>query len=148
MAQQWRKETPGTREQGRIVRDRDYEYREQVVEHDLIARHENLSKISSLIWLAFGILIALIGIRFLLLLLAANPANPFANAVYAFTEPFLWPFAGLFTEPAFNGMVLEFSSLIAMIVYALLAWIIVRLVWLIFHRTPTRTVSYEERDRT
>ena len=44
-------------------------------------------------------------------------------------------------------MVLEIPSVIAMFVYLVLAWVIVRLLWLLFYRTPTRTVSTYERDR-
>ena len=36
--------------------------------------------------------------------------------------------------PAAGGMVLEISSLIAMVVYALIAWAIERTIWVIFYR--------------
>lgn len=54
--------------------------------------------------------------------------------------------AGTATEIAkllfFIFLILEVPSLIAMLVYALLAWIIVRLTWVIFDQPPTRTYCW------
>ena len=36
--------------------------------------------------------------------------------------------------PAAGGMVLEISSLFAMLIYALIAWAVERVIWLIFYR--------------
>jgi hypothetical protein len=44
------------------------------------------------------------------------------------------PFFGLTATPSANGSVLELSSLIAMLVYALLAWGIVRVLWIVFEK--------------
>src|SRR5215212_5464651 len=93
-----------------------------------------LRRITGLIQLAFVVLNGLIGIRFLLKLLAANPANPFAQLVYFITTPFLWIFQGITYTPSFQGIQVEFFSLIAIIVYSLICWIIVRLIWLLFSR--------------
>lgn len=95
---------------------------------------ETLVRVTGLIWLAFGILDGLIGLRFLLKLMAANPANPFAAFLYAITEPALWIFRGLTTTPSFEGIVIEFYDLVAMAVYALLGWVIIRVLWLLFAR--------------
>jgi cytochrome b len=43
-------------------------------------------------------------------------------------------------------MVLRISSLITMIVYALLFWIVVRLLWLIFSPTRSRRVTVRRRE--
>lgn len=91
-------------------------------------------KVRYIIWLVFGILESLILLRFGLKLIAANPASPFAALIYNFTDIFLFPFAGLTSTPAAGGMVLEISSIIAIFVYALLAWTIERIVWIVFYR--------------
>ena len=52
----------------------------------------DLRRLMGLIMLAFVILNGMIALRFLLKLLAANPASPFAQFIYFFTGPFLWPF--------------------------------------------------------
>lgn len=91
-------------------------------------------KATQLIWLFLGILEALIAIRIVLKLIGANPDSPFAAFIYDFSHIFLVPFEGVIGTPAAGGMVLELSSIIAMLVYALLGWIVERLVWLIFYR--------------
>jgi hypothetical protein len=96
---------------------------------------------TQLVWLFFGLLEALIGLRIFLKLIGANAESPFANLLYNVTGVFLVPFAGLTATPAAEGMVLEISSVIAMVVYALLAWVIERLVWVIFYRPRTATVN-------
>lgn len=93
-----------------------------------------LRRITSLIQLGFGVLNGLIGLRFLLKLMAANPANPFASLVYFITSPFLWIFQGLTRTPAFDGIEIEFFSLIAIVVYTLVGWVIVQLLWILFSR--------------
>jgi uncharacterized protein YggT (Ycf19 family) len=91
-------------------------------------------KATQLVWLLFGILETLIALRILLKLIAANPASPIAALIYAITDLFLFPFAGLTVTPAVGGMVLEIPSIIAMIIYALIAWAIERTIWVIFYR--------------
>ena len=77
----------------------------------------------------------------------ANPRNVFVTLTYSFTALFLAPFTGLTTNPAVDGMVLEITSIIAMIVYALIALAVIRLVWLVFYQPSARSVSTYERDR-
>jgi uncharacterized membrane protein len=123
-----------------------YQQQTQVVEDLNANRRVTVSRITQLIWLFFGVIEAFIGIRVILKLIAANPANPFANLIYRFTDLFLWPFSGLTVTPQAEGMVLEISSIIAILVYALLAWIIVRLVWLLFYRPSSRSVRTIEKE--
>jgi YggT family protein len=87
-----------------------------------------------LVWLFLGILEGLLALRFGLKLIAANPASPIAVAIYGFTSLFLWPFAGLTATPSAGGMVLELSTMIAMVVYGLIAWAVERTIWVLFYR--------------
>lgn len=100
-------------------------------------------KATQLIWLGLGILEVLFALRVFLKLIAANPANMFASLLYAFTDLFLFPFAGLTRTPAAGGMVLEIHTLIAMVVYALAAWALERLVWVVFYRPRETQVVTE-----
>ena len=100
-------------------------------------------QLTQLIWLLFGLLEALIGLRVVLRLIAANPSNPFARLVYGLSYVFVWPFVGLTRTPSANGAVLEISSLIGMFVYALLAWAVAQLVWIVFDRANNTTVTRE-----
>src|SRR5512138_3747939 len=97
-----------------------------------------LTRVSGLIQLGALVVNGLIGLRFLLKLLAANPANPFAALVYFLSAPFVAIFVGLTPTPSFQGIQIEFFDLIAILVYFLLAWAIVRLLWILFARlNPT-----------
>lgn len=95
-------------------------------------RRYNLLRVTQLVWLVTWSLEALFGIRVLLKLIAANPDAGFAQFIYNMTAVFLTPFFGLTASPSANGAVLEISTLIAMMVYALLAWAVVRVMWLVF----------------
>jgi uncharacterized protein YggT (Ycf19 family) len=91
-------------------------------------------KATQVVWLLFGILEAMILLRIALKALGANAASPIAAFIYGFTNLFLWPFTGLTGTPASGGMVLEISSLIAVVVYALIAYALVKIIWVIFYR--------------
>ena len=101
-------------------------------ERDEAQRRYRLTRSGQVIWFVTGVLETLIGIRVLLRLVAANPEAGFAAFIYDVTALFLTPFIGLTNDPSANESVLEISSLIAMLVYALLAWGIVRILWLVF----------------
>jgi len=102
-------------------------------------------KATYVIWLVLVMLEALLALRFGLKLIGANAASPFAALVYNLSSIFLFPFAGLTGAPAASGMVMEFSTLIAMVVYALLFWIIERIVWVIFYRPREAPVAVTSR---
>ena len=123
-----------------------YERQTQIVEDLNAERRLFVSRLAQLIWLLFGALEALIGLRVVLKLMAANPNNPFAYMVYAFTDLFLWPFKGLTIAPSFNNIVFEIPAIIAIFVYALVGWLLVRLVWLLFYNPASRTVRTIEHE--
>ena len=109
-------------------------------------------KATQLVWLLFGVLEALIALRIGLKLFGANPASPVAALLYGFTDLFLWPFTGLLGTPQAGGLVLELSSVVALVVYALIAWALERLIWVIFYRPRggpvvgvTQTTSTDQR---
>lgn len=91
-------------------------------------------KITQLIWLFLGILEALIALRIGLKLIGANPDSPIVSLIYGFTSLFLFPFAEMVATPSAGGMVLELSSLFAMVIYALIAWAVERIIWVLFYR--------------
>ncbi len=101
-------------------------------------------KATQLVWLLFGILEAMIALRIMLKLIGANAVSPIAAFIYGFTNLFLMPFAGLTGTPSAGNMVLEISSFIAMVVYALVAWAIERIVWVIFYRPRGPVVAVTE----
>ena len=101
-------------------------------------------KATQLIWLLFGILEALIALRIGLKLIGANPDSPIVALIYGFTGLFLIPFVGLIGSPTSGNMVLETSSMFALGIYALIAIVFERLVWLIFYRPRGPVVAVTE----
>ena len=100
-------------------------------------------KATQIIWLLLGLLEAALALRFVFKLVAVNAANPFATLLYNVTNLFVAPFASLIGAPAVGGMVLEISSIIAMIVYFLIAWVLERIVYVLFYR-PRGPVSVRQ----
>ena len=130
-----------------VVRESgDHVHEERVVRNVNLEYREALYKVSQFIWLLFIGLEALLGIRVILLLIGANPANTFTAFVYQLSELFLWPFRNIVANPAFQNHVLEITSIIAMIVYPLIGWAIVRLIWVLFYRAPSSEVTTYHRE--
>lgn len=137
-----RRETIVTREEGGVPAPFPEEVASERVVVDYAAeRQATLNRVSQVISFIFGAMIILIGIRVLLRLIAANPENAFAQFIYGITAPMIAPFATLTGTPSFDAAVLEVPSLIAMLVYALVAWGLIKLVWLLFYRPATREAS-------
>jgi YggT family protein len=111
------------------------EHVEAVATDPYARRRGTAYKVRQAIYFIFGIIEGLIAIRFVLRLLGANPGAGFADFVYGVTAPFLAPFVGLFGTPQYNGSVLELHSIVAIIVYALLAWVLAKLAWLLLGET-------------
>lgn len=84
------------------------------------------------IYYALGVLEVLLAFRFIFKLLGANPVSGFVIFLYSITNIFTAPFAGIFESITTNGLsvqsVFEPATLIAMLVYGLIAWGIVKLV--------------------
>ena len=85
-------------------------------------------------YLILGVVETLIIARVILKLLAANPDSGFVRFVYNLSALFVAPFQGIFPTPATQNSVLELSSLVAIAVYALIAWGIVRLIAILSRR--------------
>lgn len=145
--QNWERDTGDIHEEVHVVREGDYEQRQEVVENYAAARHDALVRLTQLIWLLFGLVEGLIALRVLLKLIGANPASPFAALIYQITEFFLWSFFGLTATPQINNIILEIPSIIAMLVYALLTWGVIKIIWIVLYHQPTRSVTTYEHDR-
>ncbi|HSW77336.1 MAG TPA: hypothetical protein VLG36_00885 [Candidatus Chromulinivoraceae bacterium] len=75
-----------------------------------------------------GVIIALLVLRIVLLMLAANQGSGFVDFVYALSGLFAMPFYGIFNyQPSYGQSVFEISSVVAIVVYALVAFGIAKL---------------------
>lgn len=84
-----------------------------------------------LIYFLFGALEVLLAFRLILKLTGASMLSAFVGLIYGLTGIFILPFEGIFRRGFAQGVettsVLEPSTLVAIIVYAVLAWGIVKL---------------------
>jgi hypothetical protein len=129
-----------------VAQHGDHVHEEHIVENVNLEYREAVYKVTQIVWLFFGAIEALIGIRVVLKLIGANPVNWFTALIYGLSQIVLWPFQSLVANPAFQNMSLEVTSLIAMLVYAVFGWLLVRLIWVLFYRTPTSQVTTYDRD--
>lgn len=89
-----------------------------------------------IIWYIVGVIEVLLTFRIVLKLLGANPYSGFVNFIYALSNPFALPFAGILGISAASDVVLEWSTFIAMAVYAIVAYGIVALFQLVKPTNP------------
>jgi hypothetical protein len=82
---------------------------------------------TQIVWYLFGLLEALLAFRFILKLTAANPGAGFTDFIYNLSYPFVVPFINVFRTARVEGSVFEWTTLLAMVVYWLIAKGIVRL---------------------
>lgn len=88
------------------------------------------------IWYILGIIEVVLAFRVLLKLLGANTFSGFTSFIYAISDPFALPFAGILGVTGISEMVFEWSTLIAMAVYAIVAYGIVALFQLVKPTNP------------
>lgn len=119
----------------------------RVVEDVNAENRQKLSRFVGLIHWGFGAIETLIGLRILFKLIAANPSNPFAHLIYTYSGLLVGPFRNLTVTPSADGIVLDVPAMVALLVYALIGWGLVRLVWILFYRTSARRVSVYEKRR-
>ena len=85
-----------------------------------------------LIYYFFGALEALLAFRLIFKLAGASINSGFVRMIYGLTGIFVWPFEGIFRRGFMPGVettsILEPATLVALLVYAFVAWGIVRLV--------------------
>lgn len=88
--------------------------------------------VKRIIYYVLGVIEALLAIRFVFRLLGANPSSSFVSFIYTISQGLLVPFNAIFRSSVTNGIetkaVLEPSTMIAMVVYALIAWGFVKLI--------------------
>jgi cation transport ATPase len=111
------------------------ESHEEVFEDKNQARANIRYWITSITYFVLSVLEVILLLRFIFRLLGANQDNGFIMFLYNLSHVFVIAFNGIFNDQTLgrNG-VFEFSTLVAMAVYALLAWGIVSLGRVIFAR--------------
>jgi len=127
----------------------------QVERHESVFVDENLrranirSRIKTITYFVLGVLEAILLLRLLFRILGASEVSGFVMFLYNLSHIFVAPFNGIFNDQTLGRSVFETSTLIAMIVYALLAWGIVSLGRLVFapNNPASQTMSSTRRNR-
>ncbi|MDB5264769.1 MAG: hypothetical protein JWN64_340 [Parcubacteria group bacterium] len=102
---------------------------------------------TQIIWYVFGLLEALLAFRFVLKLLGANAGAGFTSFIYTITYPFVAPFISVFRVTQVSGSVFEWTTVLAMVVYWLVAMAIAKaLVMSKAVSTPEAAVKLEAQE--
>lgn len=106
--------------------------------------------ITSIIYFLLGVLEVILGLRFIFRLLGASTASSFIAFLYNLSLPFVTIFNGIFNDQTIGSTgVFEISTILAMLIYALIAWGIVSLVRVIFFQNvPSRREYTSTRRRS
>ena len=100
-----------------------------------VQRSRGLARFSQVVDYIFYVIYALLGMRFLLALLAARSTAGFVQFIVAVTDPFYLPFRGIVASPtAASGHTLMLPIVIAMLAYLLLHLGIIGLLRVFAHR--------------
>lgn len=89
-----------------------------------------------IIWYILAVIEILLGFRVTLKALGASQTSGFTSFVYALSDPFALPFAGILRTTINNLSVFEWSTIIAAIVYLVVAYGIVHLMQMVKPVTP------------
>ncbi len=107
-------------------------------ENKVYSSRQNNLKYRKIVYYILGIFEVIFAFRLIFKLLGANPGSIFVSFIYNISGAFLAPFSGIFRSAVSKGIetksVLEPTTIIAMIVYALIAYGIVRLIEI--YQTP------------
>jgi YGGT family len=103
-----------------------------VVETPVKVKATNTETYEYIVYFFFGTLELLLAFRLVLKLMGASLSSAFVGFIYGLTGLFILPFEGIFHRGLSQGIettsVLEPATLVALIVYAFLAWGIVKLI--------------------
>ena len=118
-------ETPGQSQQ---IKEVAGQFRSKAVDEVVatereVGRGRTLARISQIVDYIFYLIYALLGMRFLLALLAARSTTGFVQFVVAVTNPFYAPFRGIVASPSTDAG----HTLLLPIVVAIIAYIILHL---------------------
>lgn len=89
-----------------------------------------------IVWYVLAVIEILLAFRMALRALGANPFSGFTNFVYAVSNPFALPFSGILQTNVSGASVFEWSTIVAALVYLVIAYGIVHLMQMVKPVTP------------
>lgn len=103
---------------------------------------------TQIVWYILGLVEVLLAFRLVLKLLGANATAGFTSFIYGVTMPFATPFQAVFRSSRAEGSVFEWTTILAMFVYWVVAWGIIKL--LVMGKsvsTPEAAVKLDQQDK-
>ena len=82
---------------------------------------------TQVVWYILGVIEILLAFRFVLKMAGANPVAGFSSFIYNITWFFAQPFISVFGSTRVEGSILEWTTLLAMMVYWIVALGIIRI---------------------
>ena len=101
-------------------------------------RTKPLYRGTQIVWYVLGVIEILLAFRFVLKLLGANPAAGFTSFIYGLSKVFAAPFLNVFRITNVSGSIFEWTTILSMVVYWMVALGIIRIFLM------SRTVSTPE----
>ena len=124
---------------------RDEYVSNSVVQDEAVDRLTALDLATRIIWFLTGLLLVGLVLRFVFKATGANAASSFVSFIYNATAAFVAPFRGIFTDSVSGSSVLEVSTIVAIIVWALIAFFVTWLLGIALGG-PSRGVREYRRD--
>jgi uncharacterized protein YggT (Ycf19 family) len=90
--------------------------------------------IRTLVNIVFGIIEFLLSLRFIFKFFVVNSSTPFVAWIYSVSAGLVSPFARIVPDFKFGGFVVDFATLVALIVYVLAAYLILQIFSYVGHR--------------
>jgi hypothetical protein len=103
---------------------------------------------TQVVWYLLGLIEVLLAFRLVLKLLGANAGAGFTDFVYTVTAPLVAPFLSVFRVSKVEGSVFEWTTILAMFVYWVIAWGLITL--FVMGRsvsTPEAAVKLDQQDK-
>jgi len=97
---------------------------------------KTIIRFNQVIWYILGLIEILLIFRIVLKALGANPFTGFTNLIFTLTAPLAVPFNGILGATVVGNSVIEWSTIVAGIVYLCVAWGLVYLINLIYPISP------------
>jgi YggT family protein len=93
--------------------------------------------IMTLINFVIGFIEILLSLRFIFRFFGASANSPFVNWIYVNSQPFLEPFFNIFSDITVGKFVIELTTILALLAYAIVGYIISYLIRALI--TPNHT---------
>jgi uncharacterized protein YggT (Ycf19 family) len=100
--------------------------------------------VSTLVNIVFGIIEFLLLVRFIFKFFVANTATPFVAWIYSTSASLVSPFAKIVPDLRLGQFVVDFSTLVALLVYAFIGYLILQVFSSVGPRYHTGNGDYRD----